>query len=37
MPEMPVAHFYDDLADDYHLIYSDWDTSVRRQGRLWMS
>ncbi|MCX4728308.1 class I SAM-dependent methyltransferase [Streptomyces sp. NBC_01306] len=32
MSEMPVAHFYDDLADDYHLIYSDWDTSIRRQG-----
>ncbi|MFE7267275.1 class I SAM-dependent methyltransferase [Streptomyces sp. NPDC057592] len=32
MPETPVAHFYDELADDYHLIYSDWDASVRRQG-----
>ncbi|MEV5386598.1 class I SAM-dependent methyltransferase [Streptomyces sp. NPDC052721] len=27
-----VAHFYDELADDYHLIYSDWDASIRRQG-----
>ena len=24
--------FYDDLADDYHLIYPDWDASVERQG-----
>ncbi|MFB7226577.1 class I SAM-dependent methyltransferase [Streptomyces fimicarius] len=27
-----VAHFYDELADDYHLIYADWDASTRRQG-----
>ncbi|MFI6204814.1 class I SAM-dependent methyltransferase [Streptomyces sp. NPDC051041] len=27
-----VAHFYDDLADDYHLIYADWEASIRRQG-----
>lgn len=27
-----MAHFYDELADDYHLIYSDWDASIRRQG-----
>ncbi|MBG7697815.1 class I SAM-dependent methyltransferase [Streptomyces sp. MC1] len=32
MPEASVAHFYDELADDYHLIYSDWDASIRRQG-----
>ncbi|MGQ4365951.1 class I SAM-dependent methyltransferase [Streptomyces sp. SAS_272] len=32
MPETSVAHFYDELADDYHLIYSDWDASVHRQG-----
>ncbi|MGW6732398.1 class I SAM-dependent methyltransferase [Streptomyces sp. NPDC055013] len=32
MPEPPVAHFYDELADDYHLIYADWDASLRRQG-----
>lgn len=32
MPETSVAHFYDDLAADYHLIYSDWDESIRRQG-----
>lgn len=36
MPETSVAHFYDELADDYHLIYSDWDASIRRQGRPWM-
>jgi glycine/sarcosine N-methyltransferase len=24
--------FYDDLAADYHLIYTDWRRSVRRQG-----
>lgn len=27
-----VAHFYDELADHYHLIYTDWDASIRRQG-----
>ncbi|MFD3944840.1 class I SAM-dependent methyltransferase [Streptomyces sp. NPDC058579] len=32
MPGTSVAHFYDELADDYHLIYSDWDASIRRQG-----
>ncbi|MFD6277045.1 class I SAM-dependent methyltransferase [Streptomyces sp. NPDC060209] len=32
MSETSVAHFYDDLADDYHLIYADWDVSLRRQG-----
>ncbi|MEU3007961.1 class I SAM-dependent methyltransferase [Streptomyces sp. NPDC007020] len=32
MPETSVAHFYDELADDYHLIYSDWDAALRRQG-----
>ncbi|MFF3784376.1 class I SAM-dependent methyltransferase [Streptomyces sp. NPDC001933] len=32
MPGISVAHFYDELANDYHLIYSDWDASVRRQG-----
>ncbi|MGI5512394.1 class I SAM-dependent methyltransferase [Streptomyces sp. CA-106131] len=29
-----VAHFYDELADDYHLIYADWDASMRRQGEV---
>jgi SAM-dependent methyltransferase len=32
MPETSVAHFYDQLADDYHLVYADWDASVHRQG-----
>ncbi|MFF1741123.1 class I SAM-dependent methyltransferase [Streptomyces mirabilis] len=32
MSETSVAHFYDELADDYHLIYADWDASIRRQG-----
>ncbi|WTO33162.1 class I SAM-dependent methyltransferase [Streptomyces achromogenes] len=32
MPETSVARFYDELADDYHLIYPDWDASIRRQG-----
>lgn len=29
-----VADFYDQLADDYHLIFGDWQQSVRRQGAL---
>ncbi|AEN10100.1 MULTISPECIES: class I SAM-dependent methyltransferase [unclassified Streptomyces] len=32
MPATSVTRFYDELADDYHLIYTDWDTSIRRQG-----
>ncbi|MFM9373720.1 class I SAM-dependent methyltransferase [Streptomyces sp. Da 82-17] len=32
MSDTPVARFYDELADDYHLIYADWDASIRRQG-----
>lgn len=32
MSETSVAHFYDELADAYHLIYPDWDASLRRQG-----
>ncbi|MFF9915356.1 class I SAM-dependent methyltransferase [Streptomyces sp. NPDC013457] len=32
MPENSVTRFYDGLADDYHLIYADWDASIRRQG-----
>lgn len=33
MPDTsPVARFYDQLADDYHLVYADWDASVVRQG-----
>ena len=26
--------FYDELADDYHLVYHDWREAVPRQGRL---
>ncbi|MER6067541.1 class I SAM-dependent methyltransferase [Streptomyces sp. NPDC001817] len=32
MSQPETAAFYDDLADDYHLIYPDWEVSVRRQG-----
>ncbi|MGV9251614.1 class I SAM-dependent methyltransferase [Streptomyces sp. NPDC003697] len=32
MLETSVAHFYDELADDYHLVYADWDAGIRRQG-----
>ncbi|WP_098010979.1 class I SAM-dependent methyltransferase [Streptomyces sp. sk226] len=32
MSETSVTRFYDELADGYHLIYSDWDASMRRQG-----
>ncbi|MFD9605130.1 class I SAM-dependent methyltransferase [Streptomyces sp. NPDC059970] len=32
MSKTSVACFYDELADDYHLNYPDWDVSVRRQG-----
>ncbi|MFJ8593865.1 class I SAM-dependent methyltransferase [Streptomyces sp. NPDC093598] len=32
MSDPSVAHFYDELADDYHLIHADWDASIRRQG-----
>jgi SAM-dependent methyltransferase len=28
-----MADFYDDLAPLYHLIFADWDTSIRRQGQ----
>ena len=27
-----MAEFYDELAPLYHLVYPDWDASVRRQG-----
>ena len=32
MASFPARDFYDRLADDYHLIYSDWERSVSRQG-----
>jgi SAM-dependent methyltransferase len=32
MQEREPRAFYDDLAEDYHLVYPDWNASVRRQG-----
>lgn len=32
MAERSVERFYDELAEDYHLIYADWDAGIRRQG-----
>ena len=29
-----ILNFYDDLSGDYHLIFEDWDVSVKRQGVL---
>ena len=29
-----MLDFYNQLAEDYHLIFEDWDTSVKRQGRV---
>jgi SAM-dependent methyltransferase len=29
---MSAARFYDDLADLFHLVYADWEGSVRRQA-----
>jgi glycine/sarcosine N-methyltransferase len=28
------ATFYDELADDYHLIFADWDASIAHQARV---
>lgn len=28
-----MASFYDELAPRYHLIFDDWDASIRRQGK----
>lgn len=30
----PTRRFYDDLAENYHLIFQDWAHSVERQGRI---
>jgi len=30
----PVLSFYDALADHYHLIFEDWDTSIARQAKI---
>ncbi|MBN1563856.1 MAG: class I SAM-dependent methyltransferase [Anaerolineae bacterium] len=27
-----TTHFYDDIADDYHLLYRDWDSQLEREG-----
>jgi hypothetical protein len=27
-----VKHFYDRLASNYHLIFEDWDASMKRQA-----
>jgi ubiquinone/menaquinone biosynthesis C-methylase UbiE len=32
MSQDSIGHFYDSLAVNYHLIYSDWAESVRSQG-----
>ena len=29
-----VRNFYDQLSEDYHLIFEDWDVSVKRQGKI---
>ena len=29
-----VINFYDQLAEDYHLIFENWDASVKRQGKI---
>jgi SAM-dependent methyltransferase len=29
-----MASFYDELASRYHLIFDDWDASMRRQGKM---
>ena len=29
-----IASFYDNLADDYHLIFEDWDKSIERQAAI---
>lgn len=32
MSDDSTTHFYDGLADSYHLVYADWNGSVERQG-----
>ncbi|MFE5581381.1 class I SAM-dependent methyltransferase [Kitasatospora sp. NPDC056531] len=32
MTRSPLSRFYDDFADDYHLLYADWNASLARQG-----
>lgn len=33
-PDDGVAEFYDDLADDYHLIFEDWDPAIDLQAEI---
>src|SRR5579875_1664327 len=33
-PSPDPAHFYNDLADSYHLIFEDWDRSIARQAAI---
>ncbi|MGW1174612.1 methyltransferase domain-containing protein [Kitasatospora sp. NPDC002543] len=32
MSQSALGRFYDDFADDYHLLYPDWNASLARQG-----
>ena len=34
MTDDSTIRFYDGLADEYHLLFADWDASVRRQGEI---
>ncbi|SEN49961.1 bifunctional 2-polyprenyl-6-hydroxyphenol methylase/3-demethylubiquinol 3-O-methyltransferase UbiG [Paenibacillus sp. OV219] len=29
-----VLHFYDEIAEDYHLIFHDWNEAIARQGEI---
>ncbi len=29
-----VLEFYEELANEYHLIYEDWDKSIQRQAKV---
>ncbi len=29
-----ITDFYDELSEQYHLIFADWDEAVERQGEL---
>ncbi len=33
-PDASPADFYDEMADDYHLIFANWDASIARQARV---
>ena len=32
--EISTEGFYDSLADDYHLVFTDWDKSIQRQANI---